>query len=143
MGKLVTHEEYVKANLRLEELIDVVNDNTPLDDPMAIEFMTISDIIEQYEEIHFPIGLPTLQEMIELRMFEMGLKRKDLAALLNTSASRISEYLNGKREITLNVAKALHQKLNIDSDIILQWKPLLKQLKYFYKTQTILKIMMV
>lgn len=120
MGKLVTHEEYVKANLRLEELIDVVNDNTPLNDPMAIEFMTISDIIEQYEEIHFPIGLPTLQEMIELRMFEMGLKRKDLAALLNTSASRISEYLNGKREITLNVAKALHQKLNIDSDIILQ-----------------------
>lgn len=120
MGKLVTHEEYVKANLRLEELIDVVNDNTPLDDPMAIEFRTISDIIEQYEEIHFPIGLPTLQEMIELRMFEMGLKRKDLAALLNTSASRISEYLNGKREITLNVAKALHQKLNIDSDIILQ-----------------------
>lgn len=74
----------------------------------------------KYEEIHFPIGLPTLQEMIELRMFEMGLKRKDLAALLNTSASRISDYLNGKREITLTIAKALHQKLNIDSDIILQ-----------------------
>ncbi|TLP77563.1 type II toxin-antitoxin system HigA family antitoxin [Maribacter sp. ACAM166] len=120
MEKTITHEEYVKANLRLEELIDVVNDNTPTEDPLAQEFIKISDIIEKYEEIHFPIGLPTLQEMIELRMFEMGLKRKDLAALLNTSASRISDYLNGKREITLNVAKALHQKLNIDSDIILQ-----------------------
>lgn len=120
MGKLITHEEYVKANIRLEELIDVVNDNTPMDDPLAKEFLKVSDIIEKYEEIHFPIGLPTLQEMIELRMFEMGLKRKDLAALLNTSASRISDYLNGKREITLKVAKALHQKLNIDSDIILQ-----------------------
>ncbi|WP_239986589.1 MULTISPECIES: helix-turn-helix domain-containing protein [Arenibacter] len=58
--------------------------------------------------------------MIDLRMFEMGLKRKDLAPLLDTSASRISDYLNGKREITLTLAKALHQKLNIDSDIILQ-----------------------
>lgn len=53
-------------------------------------------------------------------MFEMKLKRKDLAILLSTSASRISDYLSGKREITLNVAKALRQKLNIDSDIILQ-----------------------
>jgi HTH-type transcriptional regulator/antitoxin HigA len=85
-----------------------------------IELLKVSDTIEQYEELHFPIGLPTLKEVIELRMFEMGLKRKDLADLLNTSASRISDYLNGKREITLNVAKALHQKLNIDSDIILQ-----------------------
>lgn len=120
MGNLITHEEYAKANLRLEELIDIVDDNTPMENPLAKEFIKISDIIQQYEEIHFPIGLPTLLEMIELRMFEMGLKRKDLAILLNTSASRISDYLNGKREITLKVAKELHQKLNIDSDIILQ-----------------------
>lgn len=120
MKRTITHKQYLKANLRFEKLIDLVDDNTPLDDPLALEFMEVSNIIEQYEEIHFLIGLPTLQEMIELRMFEMGLKRKDLAFLLNTSASRISDYLNGKREITLNVAKALHQKLNIDSDIILQ-----------------------
>ncbi len=46
-------------------------------------------------------------------MFKMGLK-KDLTKLLNTSASRISKYLNSKREITLTIAKAVHQKLNID-----------------------------
>ncbi len=117
---VITHKQYVKANLGLEELLDIIDYHTPLKDPLAKEFIKISDIIEQYEKIHFPIGLPTLQEMIELRMFEMGLKRKDLAVLLNTSALRISDYLNGKREITLNVAKALHQKLNIDGDIILQ-----------------------
>ncbi|WP_136465424.1 helix-turn-helix domain-containing protein [Flagellimonas onchidii] len=116
----ISHKQYVEANLRLEELLKEVDNNTPEDSPLSIELIEVSDIIEQYEEIHFPMGLPTLQEMIELRMFEMGLKRKDLAALLNTSASRISDYLNGKREITLKVAKALHQKLNIDSDIILQ-----------------------
>ena len=116
----ISHKQYVEANLRLEELLKKVDNNTPEDSPLAQELIEVSDIIELYEEVHFPIGLPTLQEMIELRMFEMGLKRKDLATLLNTSASRISEYLNGKREITLNVAKGLHQKLNIDSDIILQ-----------------------
>lgn len=117
---MINFKQYIKANLRLEELIDIVDDHTALENPLAKELIKVSDIIEQYEEIHFPIGLPTLQEMIELRMFEMGLKRKDLAVLLNTSTSRVSDYLNGKREITLNVAKALHQKLNIDSDIILQ-----------------------
>ena len=120
MSKSISHEAYIDTNLRLEELINVVDDNTPMDNPLAIEFISISDFIEQYENLHFNMGLPSLQEMIELRMFEMGLKRKDLATLLNTSASRISDYLNGKREITLTVAKALHQKLNIDSDIILQ-----------------------
>ena len=116
----ISHKQYIEANLRLEELLKEVDNNTPEESPLSKELIEVSDIIEQYEEVHFPMGLPTLQEMIELRMFEMGLKRKDLAALLNTSASRISDYLNGKREITLKVAKALHQKLNIDSDIILQ-----------------------
>jgi HTH-type transcriptional regulator/antitoxin HigA len=120
MEKIITQEEYVKANIRLEELIDVVDDNSPETDPLAIELIKASDLIEAYEEIHHPVGLPSLIEVIELRMFEMKLKRKDLASLLNTNASRISDYLSGKREITLKVAKALHQKLNIDSDIILQ-----------------------
>lgn len=120
MKKSISHKAYTEANLRLEALIDQVNDDTPENSPLAQEFLEVTQTIEEYEEVHFPIGLPTLQEMIELRMFEMGLKRKNLATLLNTSASRISDYLNGKREITLKVAKALHKRLNIDSDIILQ-----------------------
>lgn len=120
MKTLITHESYVRASLRLEEIIDLVDDTTPPDHPLVSELIAVSDIIEAYEEINFPVGLPTLTELIELRMFEMKLKRKDLAKLLNTSGSRISEYLTGKREITLNIAKSLHQKLNIDSDIILQ-----------------------
>jgi len=117
---VITHKQYVKANLRLEELLKVVGNDTPEDSTEVIELLKVSDIIEQYEEIHFPIGLPTVQEIIELRMFEMGLNRKDLAALLDTSSSRIGDYLDGKKEIPLNIAKALHQKLNIDGDIILQ-----------------------
>lgn len=92
----------------------------PDSSPTLQELIEVSDIIESYEEINFPIGLPSLNEMIEHRMFEMGLKRKDLAILLDTSPSIISDYLNGNREITFKVAKALHQKLSIDGDVILQ-----------------------
>lgn len=52
---MITHKKYVKANHRLEELINVVNDNTPLDSPLAKEFLKISDIIEEYEGTHFPM----------------------------------------------------------------------------------------
>lgn len=120
MKSYVTHEAFVKAQLRLEEIIDLVDDYTPEDNPILRELVEVSSVIEAYEQEHFPIGLPSLIEVIKLRMFEMKLKQKDLAVLLGTSATRISEYLSGKREITLSVAKALHQKLNIDSEIILQ-----------------------
>ena len=52
---MITHKKYVKANHRLEELINVVNDNTPLDSPLAKEFLKISDSIEEYEGTHFPM----------------------------------------------------------------------------------------
>jgi len=120
LKKSINHQEYIKASIRLEELIDLVDDNTPKSDPLAVDFIKVSNIIEAYEEIHFPIGLPSLKEVIELRMFEMKLKQKDLALLLNISASRVSEIFKGKRDITLNIAKSLHKKLNIGSDIILQ-----------------------
>lgn len=55
MEKLTIHEKFVKANIRLEELIDVVTDSTPLDDPLAKEFMEITHIIEKYEKTYYLI----------------------------------------------------------------------------------------
>ncbi|RRQ48824.1 helix-turn-helix domain-containing protein [Maribacter algicola] len=118
--KSITHKQYVKANLRLEELIKVVDDSTPSENPLTKEFLEVSNLIEQYEEVHYPIGMPSLREVIELRMLEMNLKTKDLAALLNTSESKISGYLKGESEITFKQAKIIHEELNINGDIILQ-----------------------
>lgn len=116
----ITEKQYREAEAKIEELLPLVNEDTPINDPNSIELKRVSDIVEAYETEHYPIGSPTLREVIELRMFEMRLKQKDLAVLLGTSTSRISEYLNGKRDITIEIARALHKKLNIDSDIILQ-----------------------
>jgi HTH-type transcriptional regulator/antitoxin HigA len=118
--KTITLSEYERANARIEELLKLVDKDTPKDNPYLNELVALSDLAENYETTHSPIGIPSLREVIELCMFEMKLKQKDLALLLETSSSRISEYLNGKRDITIEIAWALHKKLNIDSDIILQ-----------------------
>lgn len=59
MNKTITEQEYNKACVRLEEIIDLVDDNAPKCDPLLKELIAISDIIEAYEEIHYPIGEPT------------------------------------------------------------------------------------
>jgi HTH-type transcriptional regulator/antitoxin HigA len=91
-----------------------VGEDTPNDNPDLQKLLFVSGIVEAYETVHYPMGTPSLREVIELRMFELKLKQKDLADLLETSTSRISEYMNGKRDITIEIAR----KLNIDSDII-------------------------
>ena len=118
--KKVNEAEYMKASTRIEELLKIVSNDTRQDDPNLKELVALSDIVETYETEIYAVGTPSLKDVIELRMFERKLKQKDLAELLNTSTSRISEYLNGKRDITIEIARALHNKLNIDSDIILQ-----------------------
>lgn len=97
----------------------LANDNTPNEDNRLQELVVLSELVEHFETEYYPIVTPSLKEVIELRMFENKFKQKDLAILLGTSASRISEYMNGKRDITIEIARALHKKLNIDSDIIL------------------------
>ena len=72
-----------------------------------IELKRVSEIVENYELEHYPVGTPSLREVIELRMFEMKLKQKDLAEILETSTSQISEYLNGKRDITIQIAREM------------------------------------
>jgi len=58
--------------------------------------------------------------MIELRMYQRKLKQKDLAKILGTTPSRISEILYGKRGLTLELARGMYLKLNIDAELILQ-----------------------
>lgn len=119
-NKNITNEkEYNKVLERIEFLLTKVGNNTSVHDPNFIELDKLSDLVADYEEENFPVPKPTLQEVIELRMFERKLNQKSLAELLGTNAARISEYMKGKREITLKIAKALYHKLNIDPDIIL------------------------
>ena len=112
--------QYNAIMKRIDELIDVVTDDTPQTDSNYIELDILSDLVEKYEDIHYPIQTPSLIDVIKLRMYEMNITQTKLAELIGVSAPRMSEYLSGKSEPTLQVAKNIHQKLKISPHIILQ-----------------------
>ena len=60
-----------------------------------------------------------MADVIKLRMYEMGINQKSLSQLLEISPSRVSDYLTGKSEPTLQVAKNISQKLNINASVVL------------------------
>lgn len=119
MAKIQNETAYKAAMERIEELLPLVDDNTPLTDKNLIELDLLAGLVEEYEDEHYPINPPSLIEVIKLRMYEMGINQAKLSELLGVSPSRISDYLTGRSEPTLKVARDLSQKLNIDANIVL------------------------
>jgi HTH-type transcriptional regulator/antitoxin HigA len=103
----------------MEDLLKIVGNDTPSDNKDFIELDLISDLVADYEEEHFPIKKPDLIGAIKLRMHEMNLNQNRLSALLGVSTSRVSEYLTGKSEPTLSVARNISRKLNISASVVL------------------------
>lgn len=111
--------EYNAVMERIDELLKIVDDYTPTTRKDYIELMLLSDLVAAYEDAHFPIATPSLAEVIKLRMYEMNLTQSAVSDLIGVSPSRVSEYLTGKSEPTLKVARKISQKLNITPDVVL------------------------
>ena len=119
MTKIENKVQYEWAIKRVEELLPLVDDNTPLDDPNSIELELLSNLVADYSDEHFAIGEPTLVDVLKLRMYEMGLTQKALSALIGVSPSRLSDYVSGNCEPTLMVARVMSIKLYIVANIVL------------------------
>lgn len=119
MTKIETDAQYKWAMSRIEELLPFVNNETPTDDPKYIELVLISNLVGDYEDVHYPIGKPSLISVLKLRMYEMGLSQAGLAKYIGVSPSRVCDYLSGKAEPTMKVARVISKKLNIDPAIVL------------------------
>lgn len=104
---------------RIEELLPLVTDETPLSDPNSIELALISGLVADYSDEHFAIGEPTLIDVLKLRMYEMGLSQAALARKIGVSPSRVCDYLSGKCEPTLKVGRRISKELNVDPAIVL------------------------
>lgn len=55
-------------------------------------------------------------------MFELHISQLKLSEILNISPSRVSEYLTGKSEPTLKVAREISKRLKIDASVVLGLK---------------------
>jgi len=119
MKTIKTQIEYEAIMSRIDELVEVVDDNTAVTNKDYIELDILTDLVVAYEKEHFAIGKPTLANVLKVRMEELNISQKALAEILEISAPRVSEYLTGKSEPTLQIARRIHQKLNIDANLIL------------------------
>ena len=109
----MTQEQYEFALQRIEELLPLVDDHTPANDRNAVELTLMSDIVIAYEKEHFPINKPTVAQLISLSLEEKKMTQKQLAEEVGVSPSRISDYVSGRTEPTLTIARRLCHALHI------------------------------
>jgi HTH-type transcriptional regulator / antitoxin HigA len=114
-----SEKEYNAIVERVEELLSNPDNIENPDAKGYVELNLLSDLVADYEEKYFPISSPTLSEALRMRMKERGLTQKSLSEYLGVSTSRISEYLNGKSEPTLKIAREISRKLDIEASIVL------------------------
>ena len=86
--------------------------------PEADEMEVLVTLIEVYENKHYSIESASPIEAIKFQMDQRGLKLKDLQAFLG-SPSKVSEVMNGKRPLSLNMIKKLHSGLSISYENLL------------------------
>lgn len=106
--------EYDAAVAELDELLD----QDPAEGSDAfdrLEFLTI--LIETYDEEHHTIPDSTPQDVVDFLLEQRSMLRADLADVLG-GRSRVSEFFSGKRELSLNQARALRDLFGISLDLL-------------------------
>jgi len=115
-----TDKDYYQALSRLEEIFDA-----PINSNEGDEADILSLLIEDFENKYYPIEAPDPIEAIKIRMEEMNYKQKDLVGIIG-GKSRVSEILNRKKKLTVDMIRKLTEILKLPSDILIQDYQLVK-----------------
>ncbi len=108
-----TERDYQKALKQIEKLWDA-KPNTAKGDRLEV----LVTLVEAYEEKHYKIEPPDAIQAIKFRMEQLGLKQSDLAKYLG-GRSRVSEVLNRKRKLTVDMMRSLRKHLDIPPESLL------------------------
>lgn len=113
--KVIKNEkQYQEALKRLDEIFDSKKDSKTAD-----ELELLSLLIDKYESEISTIDLPDPIEAIKFRMEQLGYKQKDLAEAIGLK-SRVSEILNRKRKLTIDMIRKLNATLGIPAEVLLK-----------------------
>jgi HTH-type transcriptional regulator/antitoxin HigA len=105
--------DYKFALKRLEQVFDA-----PIGTLEGDEADILGLLVDEYEKKHYPIEAPDPIEAIKIRMQELQLKQVDLVDVIG-SKSRVSEVLNRKRKLTIEMIRNLTKRLNLSSDLLI------------------------
>jgi len=108
-----TEEDYEEALTEIESLMEATPDSDDFD---KLEVLTM--LVENYEAVHYAIDIPDPIEAIKFRMEQEGLIQNDLVDFFGNK-SRVSEILNKKRKLTLEMIRNLNRHLNIPFENLL------------------------
>jgi HTH-type transcriptional regulator/antitoxin HigA len=124
MKKELSKTEFEIAEKKMNNLLAIATKKGGFDfltKKESADLNTYTQIVKDYENIHYTITLPqTVQGLIELKMFENKLKQKDLAKMLNTTDTKLSEIMHNKRKPSISFLKAMNQILGIDGNLLLK-----------------------
>jgi HTH-type transcriptional regulator/antitoxin HigA len=105
--------DYKLALNRLEEIFEA-----PIGTKESDEADILGLMVDEYEKKHYPIEAPDPIEAIKIRMEEMQLKQVDLVDVIG-GKSRVSEVLNRKRKLTIEMIRNLTKRLSLSSDLLI------------------------
>ena len=124
MKTVITKKEFEIAEAKMLELLTIATQKggfNHLTAKQKIALNKYTETVKKYEDETFTIPMPqTVQGLIELKMFEKKLKQKELAKLLNTTDTKLSEIMNHKRKPSLSFIKAMNEVLGIDGNLLLK-----------------------
>lgn len=109
-----TKKDYYAALKEIETLFEA-KPNTPEGDRLDV----LTTLVEVYEEKHYSIPEPDPIEAIFYYLESRGLSRKDLEPCIGSSA-RVSEVLNRKRGLSIEMIRKLHKKLGIPAEVLIK-----------------------
>jgi len=108
-----TETDYKQALKRLETIFSAEIGTSESDEADVLGLL-----IDDYEKKHFPIEAPDPIEAIKIRMEEMQLKQTDLINEIG-GKSRVSEILNRKRKLTIDMIRKLTARLNLSPELLI------------------------
>ena len=113
ISPIKTEADYRKALKRLETIFDAAIGTTESDEADLLGLM-----VDEYEKKHYPIDAPDPIEAIKIRMEEMHLKPIDLVNEIG-GKSRVSEILNRKRKLTVEMIRNLNRRLSLSPELLI------------------------
>jgi HTH-type transcriptional regulator/antitoxin HigA len=114
-----TDEQYARS---LQEIRRLAESDPHPDSPGGARLELLAKLVEDYEKQTFPLNRPDPIDALVFRMEQLGLRQKDVAPLLG-GKNRASEVLARKRPLTLPMIRALHRRLAIPTDLLIQEPP--------------------
>jgi HTH-type transcriptional regulator / antitoxin HigA len=109
-----TEADYQAVLAEIDHLFDAQPD-TPEGDRLDV----LTTLVEAYEDDREPIAAPDPIEAIKYYIDSRGLTRRDLEPYIGSRA-RVSEVLNRKRGLTLEMIRRLHTGLGIPAEVLIK-----------------------